>query len=124
MHNITIFISYHPERTLEETNVEIETEREREYVCVCVCVCVCVRTTRGKSGCTTCTKYTIFSVKTGCTWLPLNLEESNIQVGTAILPFFNLFIRFKTNLSFSFIRLFRLREYYQLLPVLEISSFP
>ena len=41
LHNITIFISYHPERTLEETNVEIETEREREYVCVCVCVCVC-----------------------------------------------------------------------------------
>ena len=99
-------------------------DRDRERESMCVCVCVCVRTTRGKSGCTTCTKYTIFSVKTGCTWLPLNLEESNIQVGTAILPFFNLFIRFKTNLSFSFIRLFRLREYYQLLPVLEISSFP
>ena len=82
---------------------------------VCLFVCVCVEEPRGKSKYTTCTKYTISSVKPGCMWLPLNLKKCNIRIGIAKRFFFNLFIRSQTKHSASFIGQFRLREHYSFL---------
>ena len=86
----TITSSEKTDVIVQYTNIHFESPKEhtrntnvtaaRVCVCVCVCVCLCVEEPRGKSKYTTCTKYTIFTVKPGCTWLPLDLKKSNIPV--------------------------------------------